>query len=374
MAHEIPLVQRPALRDQTETSSILDWLALTHVETVGSVRAQALVERFGSARGAFLASGMDLEELRPALGKEAILGLLAGPNEHWAQEQARQAYELGATVLALDQMEYPQGLRSIPSPPPVLFLHGTLELSHPRSVAVVGTREPSELGLATTHALCQAWAAKGIRIVSGLARGIDEQAHRSTLAASGQTVAVLGCPLDGLGMFGRGRLAQEISQQGLLVSEHPFGAPVTAPNFARRNRIISGLSQAVVVAQAPRKSGALITARHALDQDRELLACPGPAGDLSWEGCFDLLRQGARLCAHPDDLLDSMGWVAPSPSGEHGPCDSLVVKLLRGGDSTAEEIALRLKIPISSLQGQLVLLEMSGSLSRAPGGRYTVRS
>lgn len=363
----------PVLRAPSpdSTSSVLDWLALSHVEQVGSVRALALVERFGSPAGAFCASRAELEEI-PSLGSEAIRSLLGGPDRAWALDQAEQAQALGASVIPMDHPEYPEPLRWIPSPPPVLFVHGVLELTHPRPVAVVGTRRPTEIGLDTCHRLCTAWAERGLRIVSGLAMGIDEQSHRSALAARGETIAVLGCPLDEMGTTGRGRLAQEISREGLLVTEHPFGAPVVPPNFARRNRIIAGLSQAVVVVEAPRGSGALITAAHALEQDRELLACPGPAGGTSWEGCFHLLRQGARLCAVPEDLLETMGWLTEASPGADQSA-SPVVKLLRRGDATAEEIAVRLSIPIPSLQGELVLLELSGSVRRGPGGRFTVR-
>lgn len=366
----LPRSFAPAI-DSTVPNSVLDWLTLTHVEQVGSVRAMSLVERFGSPAGAFRASRSELEEI-PALGKEAIRGLLEGPDPQWAVDQARQAQDMGASIIALNDPEYPDSLRRIPSPPPVLFVQGTLDLSHPRSVAVVGTRRPSDLGLETCHRLCSAWTGRSIRIVSGLAMGIDEQAHRTALAGQGQTVAVLGCPLDGMGTVGRGRLAQEICRQGLLVTEHPFGGPVVPPNFARRNRIISGLSQAVVVVEAPRTSGALITASHALEQDRDLLACPGPVGEGSWEGCFHLLRQGARLCASPEDLLEAMGWFSAKAS-ETESDPSPVVKLLRRGDSTAEEIAMRLAIPISALQGDLVLLELSGAIRRIAGGRFTVR-
>lgn len=352
-------------------NSTLDWLTLTHVERIGSVRAMSLVERFGSPAGAFHASRSELEEI-PTLGKDAIQGLLEGPDPDWAKDQIERAHEMGASIIALNDSEYPDPLRRIPSPPPVLFVQGALDLTHPRSVAVVGTRHPSDLGLETCHRLCEAWTGRSIRIVSGLAMGIDEQAHRTALAGQGQTVAVLGCPLDGMGTAGRGRLAQEICRQGLLVTEHPFGGPVVPPNFARRNRIISGLSQAVVVVEAPRTSGALITARHALEQDRDILACPGPVGGKSWEGCFHLLRQGAHLCARPEDLLEAMGWHSTKAS-ETEDDPSPVVKLLRRGDSTAEEIAMRLAIPISTLQGDLVLLELSGAIRRVAGGRFTVR-
>jgi DNA processing protein len=351
--------------------SVLDWLTLSHIERVGSARVMSLVERFGSPSAAFRATRAQLEEI-PGLGRDVVNGLLNGPDLDWAADQLRQAEELGASVIALDDPEYPEALRRIPSPPPVLFVQGVLKLCHPRSTAVVGTRHPSDLGLETCHRLCSSWARQNVRVVSGLAMGIDEQAHRSSLAHQGETVAVLGCPLDGMGTAGRGQLAQEISASGLLVTEHPFGGPVIPPNFARRNRIISGLSQAVVVVEAPRASGALITARHALEQDRDLLACPGPVGMESWEGCFNLLRQGARICAAAQDLMETMGWHTSKVSEmESNP--SPVVKLLRRGDSTAEEIAMRLAIPISSLQGDLVLLELSGLVRRTVGGRFTVR-
>jgi len=253
----------------------------------------------------------------------------------------------------------------------VLFVQGELPLRGERSVAVVGTRSPTPVGLSGTHRLCAAWASQGIRVVSGLALGIDSQAHRSALSVGGETVAVLGCPLDGMESGARAVLAQEIARKGLLVTEYPFGMSVQTPNFVRRNRIISGLSDAVVVAEAPRGSGALITARHALDQDRDLLACPGPSGEPSFDGCFDLLRQGAHLCADPSDLIDVAGWSAMAPDLPGS--DSPVARLLRRGDLTAEEISLRLKTSLPSILAEMVVLELSGVVRRAAGGRWTVR-
>ncbi|MEK7392194.1 MAG: DNA-processing protein DprA [Fibrobacterota bacterium] len=353
------------------TITRLYWLALTHIERVGSVRAQCLVERFGSPQGAFAASRMELSDLPSALHNDTIDALLAGPDLLWARRQVSMAESLGASVICLDDPDYPESLRQIPSPPPVLFAQGVLGLVCPRAVAVVGTRKPSVNGQETTRRLCRDWAANGIRIVSGLARGIDEIAHRTALEQGGETIAVLGCPLDGLGTDGRGKLAQQIASAGVIITEHPFGAPVVPGNFVRRNRIISGLAQAVVVTEAPMGSGALITARNALEQNRELLTCPGPADSSTFEGNFTLLRQGAGLCARPDDLWHAMGWKARSVHQDN-PSDSPVVRLLRRTDASLEEIALETQTPIAQLQGELVLLEMAGRIQRMGGSRFRI--
>ncbi len=367
----VTATHKPSLRSDSPGITRLYWLALTHIECVGPVRSQALIDRFGSPQAAFGASRQDLESIHPALGAATIQSILDGPDLLWARRQVSMTESLGASIVCLDDPDYPSRLREIASPPPVLFAQGVLPLSHPRAVAVVGTRSPTSYGTETARNLCRPWSQGGLRIVSGLARGIDEVAHRTALEQGGETLAVLGCPLNGLGTTGRGRLAQQIAQSGVIITEHPFGAPVVPANFVRRNRIISGLSQAVVVVEAPHKSGALITARNALEQNRELLACPGPANAPTFEGCFSLLRQGAGLCASPDDLWSALGWKA-GRWREDNPSDSLVVKLLQKHDASIEEIALQTQMPMSQLQGELVLLELSGRIQRMGGARFGI--
>jgi DNA processing protein len=360
------------------TATRLHWLALLHIETIGSARCQALLDAFGTVQAIFEASPRELAEIRPALHPSAIARLREGPNLFWARRQSELADSMGASIVCLGDPDYPAPLRDIPSPPPVLFAQGNLALTHPRSVAVVGTRNPTSTGVAAAHHLCRDWAGNGIRIVSGLARGIDEIAHRTALESGGETLAVLACPLDGLGTNGRGRLAQQIAAAGVIVTEHPFDAPVVPGNFVRRNRLISGLAQAVVVVEAPRGSGALITARNALEQNRELLACPGPYGEPTFEGCHALLRDGAGLCAAPDDLVAAMGW-SPFPRHADNPSDPPVVRFLRHRqakigrhDATIEEIALETHTPMAQLQGELVLLELSGRVERLGANRFRV--
>ncbi|HOX51140.1 MAG TPA: DNA-processing protein DprA [Fibrobacteria bacterium] len=356
----------------TSLDTLLHWLALQHVERLGPVRAQALREAFGTPQSIFQASHQELSEIHPHLPEGSLRAILNGPDLAWARSQVEQARSMGASILHLDHPEYPTCLRHIASPPPILYAQGAIPLVHPRSVGLVGTRRPCPMGLEAARTFSGAWSRQGLRIVSGLALGIDEQCHRAALESGGQTVAVLAYPLDSLGTRGaRGMLAQDIALNGLVVTEHAFGDPVVPGNFVRRNRLISGLSQAVVVVQAPRGSGALITARFALDQDREVFAVPGPAGKDLWEGNFDLLRQGAHLCATPDDLSSVMGWSRAQQESGSG-SDSPVVRLLRRGDATAEEIAVQLREPMNRLQGELVLLELSGTIVRVGGGRYAL--
>lgn len=374
----LPAPARPPLKTvrlaaNEPQDTLLHWLALHHIDRLGPVRAQALHEAFGSPQNIFRAHPKDLADIHPRLSERTLRAIEQGPDLEWARTQVEQTHSLGASILHLDHPEYPLCLRHIASPPPILFVQGRLPLTHPRSVGMVGTRHPCPMGQEAARTFSAAWSRSRLRIVSGLAMGIDETSHRAVLEAGGETVAVLGCPLDGLGtQGGRGILAQDIALNGLLVTEHAFQDPVVPGNFVRRNRLISGLSQAVVVVQAPRGSGALITARFALEQDRELFSVPGPPGKELWEGNFDLLRQGAHLCAHPDDLPTAMGWTHCDPDRNPEP-DSPVVRLLRRGEATAEEIALHLNQPMNRLQGELVLLELSGAIFRVAGGRYAIQ-
>jgi DNA processing protein len=345
--------------------SLLDWLALSRIPGLGPVRLAQLLERFGSPQHVFSASRADLLPL--PLGEPVRDALLRGPDHRWALEQVHRAEDFGASIVPLDDPLYPEPLRHIPQPPPVLFVTGSVPLLHPRTVAVVGTRAPTGIGAESCGHLARHWAREGIRIVSGLARGIDEIAHRAALEAGSETLAVLGCGLDQLERASRVALSREIARHGAVVTEFPFGDPVTKGNFPRRNRIIAGLSAAVVVAEAGERSGALITARNALEQGREVLACPGPAGWESFGGCFRLLREGASLCAAPEDLHLAMDWEVASPAR---PAPDGLLNLLTGPGATPEEIAVRMGSSVRDIQIQLVLRELAGEVVRGDGGRW----
>jgi DNA processing protein len=364
--------------DSRSTCSIPDsdalqklWLALSRISGLGPVRTAALLERFESPEGIFGADAQQLFDAAPGMPEGVMREILAGPDLAWAESQQEQCFRHGGRILTFGDAAYPARLRTISSAPPVLFCMGPLNYDHFRPVGVVGTRHPTELGRHACRNLVQEWASQGVRIISGLAMGIDETAHQAALEVGGETVAVLGNGIDQFGENSRSGLFRQITERGLVVSEFPMGLVPSPQTFPRRNRIISGLSRAVVVAEAGTRSGALITASECLDQNRELLAMPGPAGWPNFSGCHQLLRQGAALCADPKDLYEACGWrlgLALALPGE--PASHPIVALLHSESMGIEELSLRLGRPIAWLLAETARLEIQGQLRRLPGGIF----
>src|SRR5438046_6728900 len=264
------------------------WLALALVEPLAPRSAFALVERFGSP-GAVLNAGES--SLRAAgLSATIIAALGAVRPEREISVLAR----VDATLVTWPDAEYPVRLRHIPDPPLALAVRGALAADEP-AIAVVGARRASEYGRRIAEELARGLAQAGVTVVSGLATGIDGAAHRAALAAGGRTVAVFGTGIDRVYPSWHRGLAAAIAARGGLVREFPCGAPRLQFHFPRRNRIISGLTRGTVVVEAAEQSGSLITARCALEQDRDLFAVPGPAGVPGHRGPNGLIRQGARL-------------------------------------------------------------------------------
>ena len=206
-----------------------------------------------------------------------------------------------------DDDAYPASLRTVYDPPPLLFVKGTITVDDAWSVAVVGTRNPTAYGREVARQLATDLVRNRITVVSGLARGVDAQAHRAALDGGGRTLAVLGCGVDVIYPYEHRRLAQEITEAGALISDYPLGTLPEAGKFPPRNRIISGLSLGVVVVEAGVTSGALITAQFATEQGREVFALPGMVTSPGAGGCNQLIRDGARLIRSPEDVLDELG-------------------------------------------------------------------
>jgi DNA processing protein len=209
-------------------------------------------------------------------------------------------------TLSLKDKEYPQNLRYIYDPPQTIYVKGSLLLEDNLAIAIVGSRQASYYGLKNAESLAFELAAKGITIVSGLARGIDSAAHQGALKAKGRTIAVLGSGLNKIYPPENKKLAEEIAQNGAVLSEFPLDTPPLKENFPRRNRIISGLSLGVVVVEAAQKSGALITASCALEQGREVFALPGKIDSFTSQGTNDLIKQGAKLIQSSQDIVDEL--------------------------------------------------------------------
>ena len=365
----------------------VDCLRLIRSRRVGAVTWHRLVGEHGSARAALLA----LPDVARAAGVE---NYSTCPVEV-ARHELGQGRALGAQLLIWGSAAYPQSLTDLPDAPPVLWAKGDLSLLQRPMVALVGARNASSLGLRMARRLAEGMGQAGLVTVSGLARGIDAEAHRATLATG--TVAVQAGGVDVIYPDENTQLAADIARQGCLVSEHPPGLQPQARHFPLRNRIVSGLARAVVVVEAAARSGSLITAKTALDQGRDVLAVPGHPFDARAAGCNLLLRDGATLVRGPADVLEAIGgqivaFPAPVASVEEdaiaaepiaplpGPtpprrpladiADVHSQILARLGPSPlAEDQLIRdLSMPPATIAQHLLTLELEGRVHRAPGG------
>ena len=279
----------------------LHWLALRLVSGLGTRKALALIERFRTPQAIFRASRTELEAC--GLSGAVAQSVASGCSFEEAVEQQDKMRDAGAISITLGDPRYPELLRQIFDPPVVLFARGNAGLLNTRSLGVVGTRRPTPYGNAVSERLSGDLARAGLTIVSGMARGIDTAAHRGALAAGGMTVAVLGCGVDVVYPSENRKLASEIAEKGLIISEFPMGSVAFPQNFPIRNRIVSGLSIGLLVVEGAQYSGSAITARLALDQGRELFAVPGNVtSKLSW-GPNLLIKQGAKLVQDWNDVI-----------------------------------------------------------------------
>lgn len=295
-------------------------------------------------------------------------------------EQARQA---DLRLLTWNESDYPASLSAIADPPPVLWLRGSVEIFGAPAVALVGSRTGSPYALAVAELLSSELAGRGLVVVSGLARGVDSAAHRGALGR-GRTLAVLGCGADVVYPKEHEALAMSIVSSGAMVSELPPGTPPHRHFFPRRNRIISGLSRAVVVIEAGEKSGSLITARCALEQGRDVLAVPGNVLSGRNRGGHALLRDGARIVETADDVLDELGLAqmceitAQKPGKTACAADSgrskdpVLACLVPGEACDLDGLQLRTGLSPSRLLTRLFELEIQGHVRRIGGGRFVL--
>ena len=287
----------PALTREEE----LHWLALRLVPGLGTRKAGQLIEKLRTPQAIFRASRSELEAL--GLSGSVAQSIASGCAFEDAVDQQQKMIEFGAAAIPVSDPRYPPRLRDIFDPPIVLFAKGRLEILQTLMLGVVGTRRPTPYGTAATERLGTDLANAGLTLVSGMARGVDSAAHRSALAVGGNTAAVFGCGVDMLYPVENRKLAAEISEKGLIVSEFPMQAPPYPQNFPIRNRIVSGMSLGVLVVEGAQYSGSGITAKLAADQGREVFAVPGNiTSKMSW-GPNLLIKQGAKLVQEWNDVV-----------------------------------------------------------------------
>lgn len=288
-------------------ASTLEWISLSLVPGLGLTGFWRLLDHFHSPAAVIRASRQELLRVK-GIREGQVAGIL-DKNEVLARGERELARLIGggAAALTFEDPRYPPLLKELPDPPPVLYVLGRPELLGMPSVAIVGSRAATTYGRRTAFTLAQNLAHCSLTVVSGMALGIDTEAHAGSLAGRGSTVAVLGCGLDVVYPKQNSALYQKIVAQGTLVSEYPLGTPPEGFRFPARNRIIAGLSRGVVVVEAARRSGSLITAQIALDCGREVFAVPGQVDSCKSEGAHWLLKQGAKLVQTLQDIVEELG-------------------------------------------------------------------
>jgi len=351
------------------------WIALDLLPAIGPRTAQKLIQIYRTPETILSRPVSELKGLG-ILNKTQLDSLARGTDDKRVKEVLCKLDSLKAYALCLDDTAYPQILKEIDDPPSVLYVKGSLDDVEP-AVAIVGTRYPSHYGKDMAFRLAQSLSAQGISVISGLARGIDAQAHLGALDGVAGTVAVLGSGIDVIYPPEHAKLFESIAAKGAVITELPPGTSPDAKNFPRRNRIISGLCQGVIVVEATLRSGAMITARYALEQGKLIMAVPGNVTNVRAQGTHQLIRQGAVLIQDADDVLSE---IAPQIKGVlkkfkpslTGADD--ILTLVAASPLSIDEIANLLNIDIMEAGRRVSMLELSGAVERIEGNRYTLRS
>ncbi len=281
------------------------WLGFNHAKGIGPAKQRALLDYFGNIRDAWFASERQLQEI--GIDSRAIEQLLTTRASLDLAQALDEVFSAGLHLIIWSSADYPAYLKELPNAPPLLYVRGDLHKDDEWAIAVVGTRRVTAYGRQVTRELVQGLVRSKITVVSGLARGIDSIAHETALKSGGRTLAVLGCGPDIIYPAENRKLAQRIAAgRGALISDYPLGTQPDGKNFPPRNRIISGLSLGVIVVEAGERSGALITAKFALEQDREVFAVPGNITSPASRGPNKLIQQGAKLVRRADDVLEEL--------------------------------------------------------------------
>jgi len=384
-----PTVASPATTQAA--THLLEWLALALTPGLGPTKARKLAEHFGSPEAIFRASLTELE----GTGIQAVSAqsLATGKSAELAREEIARTAAAGATVISLDDPAYPPRLREIYDPPVILYVRGSLDVLTKPGLAMVGTRHPTPYGSGMAERLACDLAMQGMVIISGMARGVDTAAHRGAIAAKGKTLAVFGTGVDVIYPKENSRLAEQIlALGGALISEFPLGTFAAPQNFPIRNRILSGMAVGVLVVEAAEYSGTRITARCALEQNRDVFAVPGNVTNKNSWGPNTLIKQGAKLVATWEDVWEELPpevrlaltpTASPESPGSSSaslfpdeglpPHEKRILGLLKADEAThIDELVERLETEMSSSEifAALFELELTGKVRQMPGKNF----
>lgn len=362
------------------------WLSLRSVKGLSDGTICTLVRHFGGPKEVLSASPSELRHVA-GLRASVMTSLRNAPDPSvvaHVRKEMRLIEKGESSIVTILDAAYPYRLAMIPDPPPVLYVRGTLLPADEHAVAIVGSRKATPAGALMTQEFSQRLAAMGFTIVSGLARGVDAAAHRGALAAKARTIAVVGCGVDRTYPPEHRQLRKDIEGNGAVVSELPLGSPPLPYHFPRRNRIISGLSLGVIVSEANQKSGALITARYALEQNREVFAIPGAVKNGKHQGAHSLIKQGAKLVEEARDVVEELLLQLDGPFRDRvknagfqetavpvfTAKEQRVLALVHDEPVSIDEVLTQAPFDRAEVMSLLLSLELRGCIQQVPGSCY----
>jgi DNA processing protein len=363
-------------------------MILNSIENLKPSVLADLVKRFGDAKS-ILAQGRDT--LQTLVGATTAAKVAQWEKHFDLSKELQDCKRLEVSWLDWNDAHYPQALRNIAEPPPVLYYQGLLDPRDAFSLGIVGSRQASRYGIDAAGFLARDLSQRGFTIVSGLARGIDTAAHQGALSSGGRTIAVMGSGFANTYPRENVPLMRQIAQTGMVLSEFPLSRAPWPRNFPRRNRIISGLSLGVVVVEAAQQSGSLLTASHALEQGKSVFAVPGRLDSSSSRGANHLIQQGAKLVASAEDIVEDLQYLLPvdlrlppSPSKksvatrpEEGPLPQdqrIIMEALEEAPTQFEQIVKQTQLPASQVISSLLMLEMRGLVMQYPGKQFAKKT
>ncbi len=361
-----------------------DWLRLCLVSGVGPRILTALITYFQTPQAVLAADVSQLQQVE-GVGYRLAQSIAVAKQEIDLSPELAACQSTGIQMVSRAATGYPRLLLEIPDPPGVLFLQGDLQAADSLAIAVVGSRNATRYGVTQAERIAAGLARAGVTVVAGLARGIDAVAHRAALAAGGRTLAVMGGGLLKIYPPEHADLARQISEQGCLISEMPPRYVATRHAFPRRNRIISGLTLGTLIVEAAERSGALITARQAMEQNRDVFAVPGPVDNRNSRGCHALLRDGAILVESVEDILDALGPLVETNQQEDGreirhpaelqlnATETSVLQAIGTDPTLVDQVVQQTELPTHRVLSTLSVLEVRQLIVRLPGGTVTRR-
>lgn len=359
-------------------NSLKYWLAWNKIPDIGPKRFYKLLEYFGSVDTAWQAKLGEISKILN-LSSKISSRISEEKNNIIPERELDLIHKYKVNVLTIEDVLYPENLKTIHYPPPVLYFKGTIVEADKNSISIVGSRKATYYGKMVAEKLSKDLSLAGLTIISGMARGIDTAAHKGALSVNGRTIAVLGCGIDHIYPPENRRLAQEIKESGAVISEFPLFTLPERQNFPRRNRIISGLSLGTVVVEAAEKSGALITADLALDQGREVFAIPGNINSPLSNGSHNLIKQGAKLVNNYQDILEEIHIALPQKTAEKEMVkentslteeEKIIYRLITKEPTQIDEIIEVSKLPVGKVSEMLLTLELKDLIKEIEGKRF----